>query len=107
MNLGMILTGIAGLCGGAVVAAGFCLSRALSGLAVATFPLARDTGLAHTSATRAHRRRTGRSRGRSSFSAPSSRPENRGQRASTAKISSIVRLLRWKSNIQFPSILVE
>ena len=42
---------------GAVVTAGFCLSRALSGLAVATFPLARDTGLAHTFATRAHRRR--------------------------------------------------
>ena len=42
---------------GAVVTAGFCLSRALSGLAVTTFPLARDTGLAHTFASRAHRRR--------------------------------------------------
>ncbi len=32
---------------------GFVLERALSGLAVATFPLARDTGLAHTFATAA------------------------------------------------------
>jgi adenosylcobinamide-GDP ribazoletransferase len=35
----------------------FCLSRALSGLAIAAFPLARDTGLAHTFAAAADRRR--------------------------------------------------
>lgn len=35
----------------------FCLSRALSGLAIAVFPLARDTGLAHTFAAAADRRR--------------------------------------------------
>lgn len=35
----------------------FCLSRALSGLAVAAFPLARNTGLAHTFATAADRKR--------------------------------------------------
>ena len=40
-----------------VIAGGFCLTRALSGLAVASFPLARNTGLAHTFATSAHRRR--------------------------------------------------
>lgn len=34
----------------------FCLSRALSGLAVTSFPLARDTGLAHTFAAAADRR---------------------------------------------------
>lgn len=34
----------------------FCLSRALSGLAIAAFPLARDTGLAHTFAAAADRR---------------------------------------------------
>lgn len=33
----------------------FCLSRALSGLAIASFPLARDTGLVHTFATAADR----------------------------------------------------
>ena len=36
---------------------GFVLERALSGLAVAAFPLAKDTGLAHTFATAADRRR--------------------------------------------------
>ena len=35
----------------------FCLSRAMSGLAIAAFPLARDTGLAHTFATAADRKR--------------------------------------------------
>lgn len=35
----------------------FCLSRSLSGLAVAAFPLARDTGLAHAFAAAADRRR--------------------------------------------------
>lgn len=35
----------------------FCLSRALSGLAIAAFPLARNTGLAHTFAAAADRRR--------------------------------------------------
>lgn len=35
----------------------FCLSRALSGLAISAFPLARDTGLAHTFAAAADRRR--------------------------------------------------
>lgn len=39
------------------VACLFCLPRALGGLAVASFPLARDTGLAHTFATAADRRR--------------------------------------------------
>lgn len=34
----------------------FCLSRSLSGLAVAVFPLAKDTGLAHTFAQAADRR---------------------------------------------------
>lgn len=34
----------------------FCLSRSLSGLAVAFFPLAKDTGLAHTFAQAADRR---------------------------------------------------
>lgn len=36
----------------------FCLSRSLSGLAVAAFPLAKDTGLAHTFAQAADRKRT-------------------------------------------------
>lgn len=36
---------------------GFVLSRALSGLAVASFPLARDTGLAHTFASAADKRK--------------------------------------------------
>ena len=36
----------------------FCLSRSLSGLAVASFPLAKDTGLAHTFAQAADRKRT-------------------------------------------------
>ena len=36
---------------------GFCVSRTLSGLAVASFPLAKDTGLAHTFAEAADRRR--------------------------------------------------
>ena len=36
---------------------GFVLERALSGFAVAAFPLAKDTGLAHTFATAADRRR--------------------------------------------------
>ena len=43
-----------------VILPGFCLSRALSGLAVAVFPLARDTGLAHTFAEAADRKRTAR-----------------------------------------------
>lgn len=34
----------------------FCLSRALSGLAIAAFPLAKDTGLAHTFAQAADKR---------------------------------------------------
>lgn len=41
----------------AAVTLGFCLSRTLSGLAVAIFPLAKDTGLAHTFATAADKRR--------------------------------------------------
>ena len=36
---------------------GFCLSRSLSGLAVARFPIAKNTGLAHTFATTADRGR--------------------------------------------------
>ena len=36
---------------------GFCLSRALSGLAVASFPLAKNTGLAHTFASSADKKR--------------------------------------------------
>lgn len=36
----------------------FCLSRSLSGLAVASFPLAKDTGLVHTFAAAADRRAT-------------------------------------------------
>ena len=36
----------------------FCLSRSLSGLAIAAFPLAKDTGLAHTFAQAADKRRT-------------------------------------------------
>lgn len=35
----------------------FCLSRSLSGLAVATFPMARNTGLAHTFAAAADQKR--------------------------------------------------
>lgn len=35
----------------------FCLSRSLSGLAAASFPLAKDTGLAHTFAQAADRKR--------------------------------------------------
>ena len=35
----------------------FCLSRSLSGLAVASFPLAKNTGLAHTFAAAADKRR--------------------------------------------------
>jgi len=35
----------------------FCLSRSLSGLAVASFPLAKDTGLAHTFAQGADKRK--------------------------------------------------
>jgi len=35
----------------------FCLSRSLSGLAVASFPLAKDTGLAHTFAQAADKKR--------------------------------------------------
>ena len=38
---------------------GFCLSRSLSGLAVTRFPLARNTGLAHTFAQAADRRLAG------------------------------------------------
>ncbi len=34
----------------------FCLSRSLSGMAVASFPLAKDTGLAHTFASAADKR---------------------------------------------------
>jgi len=41
----------------ACMAVSFVLSRALSGLAVASFPLARDTGLAHAFATAADRKR--------------------------------------------------
>lgn len=41
----------------AAVWLGFCLSRSLSGLAVATFPLARDTGLAHTFAAASDKKR--------------------------------------------------
>lgn len=36
---------------------GFCLSRMLSGLAVASFPMAKNTGLAHTFADAADKRR--------------------------------------------------
>ena len=39
-----------------VVLLAFCLSRSLSGLAVAVFPLARDTGLAHTFASAADKK---------------------------------------------------
>ena len=41
----------------AAVCLGFCLSRSLSGLAVASFPLAKHTGLAHTFAAAADRKR--------------------------------------------------
>ena len=40
-----------------VVLLSFCFSRTLSGLAVAAFPLAKDTGLAHTFASAADKRR--------------------------------------------------
>lgn len=40
------------------VVLGLCLSRSLSGLAIASFPLAKDTGLAHTFAQAADKRRT-------------------------------------------------
>ena len=40
-----------------VVLLSFCLSRTLSGLAVASFPLAKETGLAHTFASAADQRR--------------------------------------------------
>ena len=36
---------------------GFVLSRAMSGFAITAFPLAKDTGLAHTFASAAHRGR--------------------------------------------------
>ena len=39
-----------------VVCLGFILSRALSGMAVATFPLAKESGLVHTFATGADKR---------------------------------------------------
>ena len=39
-----------------VILLSFCLSRSLSGLAVAAFPLAKDTGLAHTFAAAADKR---------------------------------------------------
>lgn len=42
-----------------VILLGFCLSRTLSGLAVASFPLAKNTGLAHTFAAAADRKRVG------------------------------------------------
>ncbi len=42
---------------GGVVLLGFCLSRSLSGLSVASFPLARDSGLAHTFAATADQKR--------------------------------------------------
>lgn len=42
---------------GVAMALAFCLSRALSGLAVAAFPLAKNTGLAHTFATAADKKR--------------------------------------------------
>ena len=41
----------------AVVLLSFCLSRSLSGLAVASFPLAKDSGLAHTFASASDKRR--------------------------------------------------
>ena len=43
--------------GGSVLILVFCLSRTLSGLAVAWFPLAKNTGLAHTFAAAADRKR--------------------------------------------------
>ena len=42
---------------GVAVLLGLCLSRSLSALAVASFPLARNTGLAHTFATGADKKR--------------------------------------------------
>ena len=39
------------------LALGFCLSRTLSALAVASFPMAKDTGLAHTFANAADKKR--------------------------------------------------
>lgn len=42
---------------GLAVLLGLCLSRSLSALAVATFPLSKNTGLAHTFATAADKRR--------------------------------------------------
>ena len=39
-----------------VIIASFCLSRTLSGLAITCFPLARDTGLAHTFAEAADKK---------------------------------------------------
>lgn len=41
----------------AAIILGYCMSRTLSGLAVASFPLARNTGLAHTFAEAADKRR--------------------------------------------------
>ena len=40
-----------------VVLLSYCLSRSLSGLAVASFPMAKDTGLAHTFSAAADKRR--------------------------------------------------
>lgn len=45
---------------GGVICLSFCLSRALSGLAVATFPLAKSSGLAYTFAAAADKRRVRR-----------------------------------------------
>ena len=59
-------TGYLGLCGAVRLEEGrwlgcaalsFVLSRTLSGFAIAAFPLAKNTGLAHTFATAAHRTR--------------------------------------------------
>ena len=44
----------------AAVLLGFCMSRTLSGLAVASFPLAKNTGLAHTFAQAADQKRVRR-----------------------------------------------
>ena len=65
IRLCMYVCGYLGLCGGLRVegralwcaAAGFVLTRCLSGLSVASFPLAKNTGLAHTFASAADKNR--------------------------------------------------
>lgn len=65
IRLCMYVCGYWGLCGALIpegralwcASAGFVLSRCLSGLSIASFPMAKNTGLAHTFATAADKRR--------------------------------------------------